>query len=255
MWLMICSAHDVSALWAYHGLRARGLQPFELVTAEMLTTSARWEHTVGVDGANFNVTLADGRVIDNRYVNGVVNRLTHVPLQHLAGTPDFEYAQQEYTALFMSWLKTLPAPIFNGVQSQGLSGAWRHVSEWVWMAAQSGLPTATYNQSSHDDIDETKHLRRIVPEGTPTTMAIVLGDHVFGPTLPPHIADACKALARLAQNRLLGIELTLGQSHRLWTFAGATPMPDLRLGGEALLNELARQLYGARAQNRKRSNS
>ena len=119
------------------------------------------------------------------------------------------------------------------------------------MAAQSGLPTATYSQSSHDDIDETKHLRRVVPEGTPTTMAIVLGDHVFGPTLPPHIADACKALARLAQNRLLGIELTLGQSHRLWTFAGATPMPDLRLGGEALLDELARQLYV----NPKRSNS
>jgi len=29
----------------------------------------------------------------------------------------------------------------------------------------------------------------------------------------------------------------------MWTFAGATSMPDLRLGGEPLLNELARQLY------------
>jgi len=247
---MICSAQDASALWAYNGLRARGLNPFELVTAEMLTTSARWEHTVGVDGANFNVALADGRVINNRNVHGVVNRLTHVPLQHLAGAPDFEYAQQEYTALFMSWLKTLPAPIFNGVQSQGLSGAWRHASEWVWMAAQSGLPTASYSQTSDDDIDETKQFRRILPEGTPTTMVIALGDHVFGPTLPPHIADACKALARLAQTPLLGIELTVGPSHRLWTFAGATPTPDLRLGGEPLLNELARRLYV----NRGRSN-
>ena len=85
MWLMICSAQDESALWAYYGLRARGLNPLELVTAEMLTTSARWEHTVGVDGANFTVTLADGRVINNRRINGVVNRLTHVPLHHLAG--------------------------------------------------------------------------------------------------------------------------------------------------------------------------
>ena len=251
MWLMICSAQDASALWAYQGLRARGLNPFELITAEMLTTTARWEHTVGVDGANFNVTLADGRVINNRHVKGVVNRLTHVPLQHLVGAPDFEYAQQEYTALFMSWVKALPSPIFNGVQSQSLSGAWRHASEWVWMAAQSGLPTASYSQSSHDDIDETKQLRRIVPEGTPTVMAITLGNRVFGPTLPPHIADACKALARLSQTHLLGIELTLGRSHRPWTFAGATPMPDLRLGGEPLLNELARQLYV----NQTRSNS
>jgi hypothetical protein len=253
MWLMICSAQDASALWAYYGLRQRGLHPLELVTAEMLTTTARWEHTVGVDGANFTVTLADGRVINNRHVNGVVNRLTHVPLQHLAGAPDFEYAQQEYTALFMSWLKALPSPVFNGVQSQGLSGAWRHVSEWVWMAAQSGLPTAAYTQTSHDEIDETMQLRTIVPEGTPTVMVITLGNQVFGPTLPPHISDACKALARLAQTPLLGIELTFGQADdgARWTFAGATPMPDLRLGGEPLLNELARQLYV----NQRRSNS
>jgi hypothetical protein len=252
MWLMICSAQDESALWAYYGLRARGLHPLELVTAETLTTSARWEHTVGVDGANFTVTLADGRVINNRQINGVVNRLTYVPLHHLAGAPDFEYAQQEYTALFMSWLKTLPAPIFNGVQSQGLSGAWRHVSEWVWMAAQSGLPTASYTQSSHDEIDETMQLRTIVPEGTPTTMVITLGNCVFGPSLPPHISDACQALGRLAQTALLGIELAMGHPDGdRWTFAGATPMPDLRLGGEPLLNELARQLYV----NQRRSNS
>lgn len=120
------------------------------------------------------------------------------------------------------------------------------------MAAQSGLPTATYTQTSHDEIDETRQMRTIVPQGTPTTMVITLGNHVFGPSLPPHISDACKALARLAQTPLLGIELTVGQSHGdRWTFAGATAMPDLRLGGEPLLNELARQLYV----NQRRSNS
>jgi hypothetical protein len=86
-------------------------------------------------------------------------------------------------------------------------------------------------------------------------MVITLGNRVFGPmfdrSLPPHIADACTALARLSQTPLLGIELTVGQSHRMWTFAGATPLPDLRLGGEPLLNELARQLYV----NQRRSNS
>lgn len=250
MWLMICSAQDTSALWACQGLRARGLHPLELVTAEALASNAKWEHTVGVNGANFNVTLADGRVINNRLVSGVVNRLTHVPLHHLAGAPDFEYAQQEYTALFMSWLKSLPSPIFNAVQSQSLSGAWRHVSEWVWMAAQAGLPTASYQQTSHDEIDETLQLRRIVPAETPTTMVITLDDRVFGPNLPAQIGNACKELARISQTPLLGIELTVGQSHAPWTFAGATPMPDLRLGGEPLLDELARRLYV----NRRRSN-
>jgi hypothetical protein len=240
MWLMICSAQDTPALWAYQGLRARGLNPLELLTAEVLTTNARWLHTVGVDGAHFNVTLGDGRIIDNRYVNGVVNRLTHVPLQHLRGAPDFEYATQEYTAFFMSWLKALPSPVFNGADAQGLSGAWRHVSEWVCLAAQAGLPTMSYSQTSHDDIDETMQIRRIVPDGTPTTMVITLGDRVFGPALPPHLSAGCRELASISETPLLGIEFTIGQSP---AFVSATPMPDLRLGGEPLLDELARKLY------------
>ncbi len=243
MWLMICSAQDASALWACQGLRARRLSPVELVTAEMLTANVRWEHTVGINGANINITLADGRVIDNRAVRGVVNRLTHVPLQHLSGAPDFEYATQEYTALFMSWLKALPRPMFNGADAQGLSGAWRHVSEWVCLAAQAGLPTPDYKQTSHDEIDELKEVRRLVPEGTPTTMAITVGDGVFGPFLPPAISDACRKLAAISQTPLLGIELAVGPTPDSWTFAGATPMPDLRLGGERLLDTLAVELF------------
>jgi hypothetical protein len=243
MWLVICSAQDESALWAYQGLRMRGLNPVELVTAEMLTTNARWEHTVGVDGANINITLADGRVIDNRSVRGVVNRLTHVPLTHLSAAPDFEYATQEYTALFMSWLKALPAPMFNDVDTQGLSGAWRHVSEWACLANRAGLPTPAYTQTSHDEIDETLQVRRLVPEGTPTAMAITVGDRVFGPFLPPMVSRACRELARISKTQLLGIELAVGQAPHSWTFAGATPMPDLRLGGEPLLDALAISLF------------
>ncbi|HEX6043336.1 MAG TPA: hypothetical protein VFZ22_02520 [Pyrinomonadaceae bacterium] len=113
----------------------------------------------------------------------------------------------------------------NGTESQGLSGTWRHVSEWVWLAGQAGLPTTSYTQTSHDELDETKQVRRIVPDTTPTTMVVTLGDRVFGPTLPPHISAGCVQLAQLSKTPLLGIELTVGQSPALWTFAGATPIP------------------------------
>ena len=243
MWLMICSEQDPSALWAYHGLQARGLRPFQLVTAEMLAQDAKWEHSVGVNGAYINITLADGRVINNRMVRGVVNRLTHVPLQHFAGASDYEYAVQEYTALFMSWLNVLPRPIFNTVNAQGLAGAWRHVSEWVWLAAKAGLPTPVYSQTSHDDIDESVELRRIVPEGTRTTMAITVGDRVFGPFLPQSVRTGCCELARISQTPMLGVELAYSQETNSWLFAGATPMPDLRLGGDPLLDVLAVKLF------------
>jgi len=240
---MICSEQDSSALWAYQGLQARGLRPFQLVTAEMLTHNAKWEHYVGINGAHINITLADGRVINNRSVRGVVNRLTHVPLQHLTSAPDYEYAVQEYTALFMSWLNALPQPVFNTANAQGLSGAWRHVSEWVWLAAQAGFQTPDYTQTSHDQIDESVEIRRIVPEGTKTFMAITVGDRVFGPFLPQSVRTACSELARISQTPLLGVELAHNQQDNSWLFAGATPMPDLRLGGDPFLDVLAVKLF------------
>lgn len=243
MWLMICSEQDPSAIWAYHGLQARGLRPFQLVTAEMLTRNAKWEHYVGIDGSHINITLADGRVINNRTLRGVVNRLTHVPLHHLEHAPDYDYAVQEYTAFFMSWLNALPQPVFNNATSQGLSGAWRHVSEWVYLAAKAGLQTPDYTQTSHDQIDESVEVRRMIPEGMKTTMAITVGDRVFGPFLPLAVRNACSELARISETPLLGVELAYDQPNNTWLFAGATPMPDLRLGGEALLDVLAVKLF------------
>jgi hypothetical protein len=44
MWLVLCSEQDVSALWTYQGLQARGLRPLELVPAEILPYSLKWDH-------------------------------------------------------------------------------------------------------------------------------------------------------------------------------------------------------------------
>ena len=53
-----------------------------------------------------------------------------------------------------------------------------------------------------------------------------------------HIRQGCRRLAELSHTALLGVEFTTSSAGP-WTFAGATPMPDLRLGGEALLDALA----------------
>jgi hypothetical protein len=243
MWLVLCSAEDLSALWAYQGLQARGLLPLELVTTEMLPHSLKWEHRLEESGTSTSITLADGRVINNRAVRGVLNRLAHVPLQHLAGAPDYDYAIQEYNAFFMSWLYALPQPILNSADAQGLCGAWRHISEWVCLAAQAGLATPYYKQTSHDQFDESKEARRLFPAGTSTVTSIVVGDRVVGPALPREIQLGCLRLARLSQTPLLGIDLTNGRSANDWSFAGATPMPDLRMGGEPLLDALFAELY------------
>ena len=55
------------------------------------------------------------------------------------------------------------------------------------------------------------------------------------------LARSCAALAARVGVGLLGVEFAQGADGP-WTFAGASPQPDLRLGGEAILDALAATL-------------
>ncbi len=248
MWLVLCAAYDASALWAFQGLQARGLRPLELVTAEALGASLTWEHYVTSGGAVTGVTLPDGRRLESHVVRGALNRLTALPTPHFDLSPDRDYAAQEFAAFCMSWLNTLSGVVLNPVTAQGLCGAWRHVSEWVWLAARAGLPTPSYRQTSADTIDETKTLRRLFPAETPTRTVFVVGRQAVGAGVPAKIQAGCVRLAQMAETPLLGVEFVNGGRGAAWTFAGATPMPELTAGGEPLLDALALTL----SQNGKR---
>jgi hypothetical protein len=242
MWLILASQNDPSAMWALQGLRDRGLHPVDLVFTEMLPFSLKWEHRVSAAETSIAITLADGRVLQNSAVLGVLNRVTHVPLDHLSGNDDYDYASQEYAAFFMSWLAAFRPPVLNPASAQGLSGAWRHVSEWVWLAARAGLPTPKYRQTSSDEVDEMTEIRTLFPAGTTTFTSIVVQDRIVGPSLTPKLEKACLKLARLSQTPLLGIDFAMSAVGAPWEFAGATPLPDLRLGGEPLLDALTAAL-------------
>lgn len=243
MWIVLCGATDIPALWAYHGLKARGLAPLEVVSAEMLTHSLHWEHRLNEDGASISITLANGRTIFGTTVRGVLNRLLSASSEHLrmVNPDDSEYAVQEFTAFFMSWLYALPGPVLNRPTPQGLPGQFRHISEWAWLASQAGLSTPNYRQSSGEYTDTTQY-ERLVPSGTPVTTVLVVSGHVVGDHIPPGISEGCQRLARLAKTELLGIEFATHTDH--WIFVGATPFPDLRLGGQAFLDVLASVMKG-----------
>lgn len=245
MWLVLYASNDVSALWAYQGIKARGLAPLELVSAEMLAYGLRWVHQLGADGVNIEITLADNRVIRKDAIRGVLNRLLSVPYEHflLVDPADRNYATQELAAFYMSWLYTLPQPVINRPTPQGLAGQWRHVSEWVWLASKAGLSTPDYRQSSNDHVEEMFVERSLVPIGTPVNTVIVIAGHVFGAPAPAEIHEGCRRLAELSGTALLGVEFAPGSAGP-WTFAGATPYPDLRLGGQAFLDVLASVLKG-----------
>jgi hypothetical protein len=237
MWLVLCSAQDWSALWAYDGLKRRGLAPVEVVTPEALAYAPLIEHRISDGRPSTRIRLQDGRIIDSVAVRGALNRLSGIPTEHLrkAQRSDRDYAAQELHSLFLSWLHGLPGQVINRPSPQGLSGAERHLSEWIWLAGQAGLPALPYHQDA---------------AGLPPTFASpgaarsrwVLLDGVpygppHGPGLPEELGEGCANLARLSGTRLLDVEFA--RSADAWLFAGAQPAPDLCLGGEPLLDALA----------------
>ena len=236
MWLLLCTSDDHPALWAANRLRARGLSPLVLLTPELLHFSSRWLHRLGnEDPPSVEFTLADGRPIRSVEIRGVLNRIPGLPpglVSHLAPA-DRSYALQEWTALHISWLSALHAPVLNRPVMQGLCGAWRHDSEWVWLAARSGLRTVRYRQSGAIEIPaqqtavNTHHLvaaRRV----------FVVDGRTVGDGLSTETAAACALMGRLSDTRLLGIDLDPASGE----FLGASPRPDLRQGGEPLVTML-----------------
>jgi len=228
---------DPSGPWAWRGLAARGI-PAQIVTAEELAFSTSLTHRLGRAGVFFDVTLNDGRVLAGDRLRGTLNRLVHVPDDHLArATPaDRAYAQHELTALFTSVLAGLEGNVLNRATGRGLSGPWLSTAEWVAEAGRSGL-TVDRHPVRADGAE--------VARPTHDQVVFVVGDRLVtsgarvGP--PPEVAAGCHRLARRCGVGLLGIEMTSG-SGGTWTFVGATPVPDLRPGGAPLLDALATAL-------------
>ncbi|MEW6481902.1 MAG: hypothetical protein AB1397_02705 [bacterium] len=195
-----------------------------------------WKHWLGNKGVGFEITLADGLVISSENIKGVINRLLSISPNCLKRVKpdDRNYAQQEFFAFFLSWLYSIPCPILNPPTPQGLSGQWRHISEWIYLASKAGLPITPYRQGSK--IGKADLSRKHI--SLPVNTAIVVARYVIGEGIDSDILKACQRLAELAKTPLLGIDFAFDLMGGL-RFIGATPLPDLRLGGERLLSALA----------------
>lgn len=247
--LVLCEEHDASALWAAEGLRQRTMGPVDVVTGSMLAGALSWEHRIRGDVAEVEITLTDGRRISSGRPRPVLNRLSFVPTDRLeaAGDDDRHYASQELHALFLSWLWAHPGRMLNRPSPPFLAGHWRHPAAWAVLAARAGLPTVRYQQTSDDPPGQAAfpaaYGRPATDHRPSETVFVVAGRVVPAPGVPGPALDACRWLAELAGDELLGIEIAATGGGR-WEFVTATPLPDLRLGGPPLLNALASALGG-----------
>ena len=241
MFLVLCETDDAAAAWACEGLRARGLAPVERVTAEDLA-GARWVHRVGARGAWVEAELMDGRHLHGREVRGTLNRLLFVPQSSLVLVQDADrhYVTLELSAFHMSWLRSLGGPLPGTPSPQTLCGRIRHISEWLWLAGRAGLPAPVYTQSSRGAAPMFELNARVPGEAGPLATLFVVAGRVVG-TAPDAIAAGCARLAALCRLALMSVDFAVSPDGG-WRFAGASHCPDLRAGGEPLLDHLAMAL-------------
>ncbi len=245
MYLALCSTLDIPGQWAYQGLAACGID-IRLVTAEMLESATQWEHRVDSRTDSISFALPNGQVIHGADNQGVLNRLM-TPSQNLMGRvvpADRDYALQEMSAFYLSWLNSLHCPMVNRPTPQGLAGRWFHLSELSLFAHQAGLAALPYRQTGNVAPEAGYQPS---PDLQRTTQVIVLDNEIFGANVPSAVGDGCRNLARLMQTRLLGIDFT-STPQTPWTFCFASPVPDLQLGGIRLIESLARTLRNGGAQ-------
>jgi hypothetical protein len=233
-WLLVASAQDTSALWAFERLSAHGRPCQVLLTEALQSSDVRWVHHVTSAGARVTVTLADGRRIDSADIAAVLNRTFLAPFTVMAQSqwPDSAYARSEQSAFALSWLQALAPVVLNPPVARGLGGAWRSATEWFGLAQRAGLPCAPLTADSHEP-DTLMHLPMRPNDG------VVIGTRTFGVADLPGLREAAVTLARTADTPLLGLWFSQEGPPRLET---ATPHPDLSLGGEAAVHALAELL-------------
>jgi len=243
MIFVFCEVFDAAALWTADRLHGRGYE-VAVVTAPALEAATRWEHRISSSGAaSVEIELADGRRLSSREPVGVLNRLAFVPTARLdaLGGADRDYAVQEMNAFFLSWLHALPGPVLNRPKPQGLGGNWRHPSAWAVLAGRAGLSLVPYRQSCESDPDAAW-----LPQRPPEAVTVfVVGSHrsVAPPDVPETVREGCLRLAAAAGEALLGIDLVPQNGSDVgWAFLGASPRPDLSLGGEGIVDALAEAL-------------
>jgi len=237
MTLILCEAGDAAASWAAERLRERG-RSADILPGEALADAVRWEHRIDGEGASVAITLADGRRLTSESAEPILNRLAYIPTTRLQATAgaDYGYALQETFAFYLSWLHAWPATVLNRPTPQGLCGNQRHGSAWAALAAAAGLPARGWRQS-----DEDAPGFGWVPEPAEAFAFVVAGRVLLPPVLAGALAAPCLRLAERAGTALLGIGFARAEGGS-WEMVGASPVPDLALGGEPLADALAEAL-------------
>lgn len=238
MILVIAARDDAPGLALAAALRAEGAA-VQHVTPERLVWARGLRHELSDAGSRVALELADGTRIDSAALSGVVNRMTDLPLAHLAqaSPDDRDYARNEWHAAMLGLLATLPCPLVNPPHPSSLCGAWHGPMVAAQFAATAGLSALPEIRDSGAGGSP----RAASPAaGGPAHRHVAFDGRLHGPLLPARERDALLHVAHLWGARLL--ELRTARLPQGRCLIDATPLADPGIGGAPLRAALRKAL-------------
>jgi hypothetical protein len=243
MLLVVCGLEDESALWFARRAAQSGAD-CRIVTTEALSYARGFLHRLDNGEVHTVLRLADGARLVDSEISGVLNRAIQAPAAawQLAAPAERDYATMELHACTLSWLHALPCQVRNRPEPDCLAGPLRHPFVMVGAAHASGLPCPEVRFDTTGPLGPADALllaaaQAAGPQARPVHL-VCLDGAVPGCELPEPVAAGIAAFAAQigADTALLGIDFFAGAGG--WWFAGASPLPDLRAGGDALCQRL-----------------
>jgi hypothetical protein len=180
---------------------------------------------VSSTAADSSVCVADGLLLEEREIDGVLTLLPCVFEQELAHIrpPERRYVAAEMTAFLTFWLSRLRCPKLNPPSAGCLSGPGWRPERWVAAAAEAGLPVKPVRRGT----------RLSGPPGGAQCKAAVtvVGEHYLGDERP-ELRSRARTLASAAGLELLGVEFEEEEGGE-YLFSAASTFPDLSGDGAA----------------------
>lgn len=249
MLVVVAALEDDAALWFVRAATARGV-PCTVLTTQALSFPRRLSHSLSDDGFATRIELTDGTVVDSGAVDGVLNRLVEAPSMawRSAAAGERDYAAAELHALTVSWLHALPCPVRNRPAPDCLAGRLLHPFAAAAAATAAGLscPPLQIGTGWSGEPAMALQLAAVARAGAGAQVRrlVCLDGAVLAEDVPE---DQCVAIKRFTtsaglHDALVGMDFLVAGGR--WWFAGATPLPELRLGGPLLVDGLL-ALFGA----------
>jgi hypothetical protein len=239
MWLILADDTDSSARWLYQQLKRDARLDVQLASAITLASNISWAFRAAPPGTNPDFILADGQRVPTDRLDGVLNRLTRIPSVRGTAAPDRAACEgdPEQTAHFVNWMYSLSIPVLNRPDILNLTGIWRRASDWTVMASVAGLLPAPFRAETppayHAEVALAADPRI---DGMNRTVFVV-GGRVLGEDVPASIADGCVCLSHILNCDLIAAHFCVNRAGA-WLITGFSAQPDLRLGGDALVQAI-----------------